>query len=276
MAVVAVSITLLIGTPVVYLWVLLPILCPIGGLPWCLAVVSFIWAAGNLALNYTLCVRTSPGHPTAPAQAPAAPPEVRGESGAHAVQGDQAAPARWAPTCTTCHVVKPARAHHCSICQRCVLRMDHHCAFINACVGYYNYRFFLRMLWYLSLTCLHILVALGLHEWGVRSPNATLGMLLQLEAWQTPLLLVSAVFFTAGLLFTALHTYLLLTNRTCVELAAGLGRPGGSPYDLGWRSNVLQVFGSLPWLGCVCLPMWGPLPDPEGLQSVGIDDEALV
>lgn len=28
--------------------------------------------------------------------------------------------------CKKCHVSRPARSHHCSICRRCVLRMDHH------------------------------------------------------------------------------------------------------------------------------------------------------
>ena len=29
--------------------------------------------------------------------------------------------------CLLCHVFKPERCHHCSICNRCVLNMDHHC-----------------------------------------------------------------------------------------------------------------------------------------------------
>ena len=29
--------------------------------------------------------------------------------------------------CLKCTNFKPLRAHHCSICDKCVLRMDHHC-----------------------------------------------------------------------------------------------------------------------------------------------------
>ena len=30
-------------------------------------------------------------------------------------------------TCKRCAAFKPIRAHHCSICGRCVVKMDHHC-----------------------------------------------------------------------------------------------------------------------------------------------------
>lgn len=32
-----------------------------------------------------------------------------------------------AKKCRKCHNFKPLRAHHCSLCDACVLRMDHHC-----------------------------------------------------------------------------------------------------------------------------------------------------
>lgn len=29
--------------------------------------------------------------------------------------------------CSKCLVMRPPRAHHCKVCQKCVLRYDHHC-----------------------------------------------------------------------------------------------------------------------------------------------------
>ncbi|KAI1387207.1 zf-DHHC-domain-containing protein [Hypoxylon trugodes] len=48
--------------------------------------------------------------------------------------------------CRTCGLLKPPRSKHCSVCKRCVHRMDHHCVFINNCVGYGNQHYFLLLL----------------------------------------------------------------------------------------------------------------------------------
>jgi palmitoyltransferase ZDHHC6 len=39
--------------------------------------------------------------------------------------------------CKKCQIIKPLRAQHCSICNRCTLRMDHHCPFVNNCIRLY-------------------------------------------------------------------------------------------------------------------------------------------
>jgi hypothetical protein len=33
--------------------------------------------------------------------------------------------------CRRCKAFKPARAHHCSVCNRCIIKMDHHCTFFG-------------------------------------------------------------------------------------------------------------------------------------------------
>jgi hypothetical protein len=50
--------------------------------------------------------------------------------------------------CTQCYVVRPFRAHHCSVCQGCILGMHHHCPWINNCVGQFNKKYFILFVVY--------------------------------------------------------------------------------------------------------------------------------
>lgn len=59
--------------------------------------------------------------------------------------------------CNRCVLVKPDRAHHCSICSRCVLKMDHHCPWVNNCVCFFNYKFFMLFLGYALVYCIFIM-----------------------------------------------------------------------------------------------------------------------
>ncbi|KAI2556841.1 ZDHHC16 isoform 16, partial [Pan troglodytes] len=57
--------------------------------------------------------------------------------------------------CKKCIYPKPARTHHCSICNRCVLKMDHHCPWLNNCVGHYNHRYFFSFCFFMTLGCVY-------------------------------------------------------------------------------------------------------------------------
>ena len=56
--------------------------------------------------------------------------------------------------CKKCQARKPDRAHHCSSCRRCVLKMDHHCPWLATCVGHKNYKPFILFCTYTTLFCL--------------------------------------------------------------------------------------------------------------------------
>lgn len=58
--------------------------------------------------------------------------------------------------CDKCQHVKPDRAHHCSVCGQCVLKMDHHCPWVNNCVNFTNYKYFILFLGYALFYCLYI------------------------------------------------------------------------------------------------------------------------
>lgn len=58
--------------------------------------------------------------------------------------------------CDKCKIVKPDRSHHCSVCRKCVLKMDHHCPWVNNCVSYSNYKYFILFLAYGLLMCVYV------------------------------------------------------------------------------------------------------------------------
>ncbi|XP_053804519.1 palmitoyltransferase ZDHHC16 isoform X6 [Vidua chalybeata] len=90
------------------------------------------WNLIMIVFHYYMAITTSPGHP------PQAKNDLTGVS-----------------ICRKCIAPKPARTHHCSICNRCVLKMDHHCPWLNNCVGHYNHRYFFSFCLFMTMGCIY-------------------------------------------------------------------------------------------------------------------------
>jgi len=219
-----------------YLTVLTPLyLVPIIGMCPAAVVVCFgLFLLFNILFNYWSCVLTRPGYPAY--FLPSADDLEEGTDFQDYGEGWRA--------CRRCHTGKPPRTHHCSVCRRCVMKMDHHCPWVNNCVGFYNYRYFCLFLVYTAAGCLYTaltcLLPLTLHYGAHHNQMLVFVFVLTLS-----------VLFALSL-FITWHVYLVATNQTTIEFysnrmdAADMRKRGerwANPYSVGMRANFEQVFG---------------------------------
>eukprot|EP00268_Persea_americana_P016494 TRINITY_DN1781_c0_g2_i1.p1 TRINITY_DN1781_c0_g2~~TRINITY_DN1781_c0_g2_i1.p1 ORF type:complete len:305 (-),score=40.63 TRINITY_DN1781_c0_g2_i1:363-1277(-) len=145
--------------------------------------------------------------------------------------------------CSRCQNSKPPRCHHCSVCQRCVLKMDHHCVWVVNCVGACNYKFFLLFLFYTFMeTTLDTLVLMPhfikFFGDGRRHSSSATNLVVTFVAF-----VLNLAFALSLLCFLVMHASLLSSNTTTIEVNEKK-RAVRWKYDLGWRKNFEQVFGT--------------------------------
>ncbi|EON63964.1 hypothetical protein W97_03193 [Coniosporium apollinis CBS 100218] len=118
--------------------------------------------------------------------------------------------------CKKCQTKKPDRAHHCSSCKRCVLKMDHHCPWLATCVGLRNYKPFLLFLIYVSLFCWVCFAASASWVWTEMVSDANFADTLMPVNY----ILLAVISGIIGLVitgFTAWHIMLACKGRTTIE-----------------------------------------------------------
>ncbi|KAF8158187.1 DHHC palmitoyltransferase-domain-containing protein [Crassisporium funariophilum] len=222
-----------------------------------------------------VCVARDPGPANAlPTRLEGGAEEEMGLMEALMPDHDFSNPGAW---CRKCWAPRAERTHHCSICNRCVLKMDHHCPWIGAkCIGHRTYPAFLHFLCCVTLLASYIgIMAFHALWYAFNNPFAVNEFT---PVHELGLAFTGAVFSLVVGSFTAYHIYLTSTNQTTLEniqpfmllrqlpplprSGHSLSDPPLEPelsfaqrrlvkdahgqillYDVGWRKNWAQVFG---------------------------------
>uniref|UniRef100_A0A8C2WZD0 Palmitoyltransferase n=2 Tax=Cyclopterus lumpus TaxID=8103 RepID=A0A8C2WZD0_CYCLU len=111
-------------------------------LPMIMSTYSPLWVAWHLCYGHWNLVMIVFHYYKATKTAPGYPPTEKNDS-------------PFVSVCKKCIIPKPARTHHCGICNRCILKMDHHCPWLNNCVGHLNHRYFFSFCLSLALGCIY-------------------------------------------------------------------------------------------------------------------------
>lgn len=166
--------------------------------------------------------------------------------------------------CLKCSCWKPDRCHHCSSCQRCILRMDHHCPWFATCIGFHNQKFFLQFLIYLSVYCGIVFICTLCLLWRFFTDEKySEGEFLSLTL--VFLFVISLSFFFAVGVFTVFSAWLVLINKTTIEVQEdkwhklrnqyefdtrnrdSAANANTNIFNIGYRKNLESILGTSYW-----------------------------
>ncbi|OWZ04787.1 Palmitoyltransferase [Phytophthora megakarya] len=187
--------------------------------------------------------------------------------------------------CRKCRHFRPLRAHHCSVCDRCIAHLDHHCPWVNNCIGRDNYRYFFSFLVWLAMGCYY---AAYMSYWAAytelsREQYARMLVLAEVRSLNisasNALQFAFATSVATGLAVSILvtwHIILIATAQTSVELQINRhprnrrlhGGKVVSPYSTGTiQGNWELVFGKCNYKILSLLPSTRLPPNPRTLNK---------
>ncbi|KAL7693598.1 putative palmitoyltransferase, DHHC domain-containing protein [Plasmopara halstedii] len=184
--------------------------------------------------------------------------------------------------CRRCRHFRPGRAHHCSVCDRCVAHLDHHCPWVNNCIGRNNYRYFFSFLVWLAVGAYYATyMSYRIAYTGLSYQQfSRLLVIFEANSAATVLTLAFTTSSSVAVAITVLatwHAFLIATAQTSVEWqikrkSKNKRSHGGitaSPYSSGSiHGNWELVFGRCNLKILALLPSTRLPPNPRTLDQV--------
>lgn len=110
--------------------------------------------------------------------------------------------------CTTCNLVRPPGATHCSICDNCVEKFDHHCVWLGNCIGKRNYKYFYSLILFLGIDSLYQII------YCVIILTSEIKNSMKKDKYNIAIICLICFVILFDLLFTVLFIGVLLTKHT--------------------------------------------------------------
>ena len=170
--------------------------------------------------------------------------------------------------CLICNAFKPERSHHCSVCNKCVLNMDHHCPWVDNCIGFYNRKYFMQLLFFVVMLTIYVDISefyfvadmcMKLFKKHIRySQLIHVGLVV---------ICYIAVFIFSIIItmFLKFHIKLVFDNSTTIESLDTEHKKDNEKFNICKRQNLEQVFGSEPLFWFFPIPTKKGRPDGDGL-----------
>ncbi|XP_041985688.1 probable palmitoyltransferase ZDHHC24 [Aricia agestis] len=170
--------------------------------------------------------------------------------------------------CSVCECLRPPRAWHCNSCDICILKRDHHCTFFACCIGYFNHRYFMYFTLYIFIAMVYAFYYNVIY-------------MSQFVKWNHGLIILKCIFPLLSFVidFGNESFYIMVIDINVIvgaftgflfiyhfnNLSQGKVTPerkvnNNDSYDMGWKRNLVEVFGCRWYWTWVSPFIKSPLP----------------
>lgn len=173
--------------------------------------------------------------------------------------------------CTHCQMLVP-RAWHCRLCNRCMLKRDHHCNITANCIGHANQRYFVVLLFNLSVGNVIAFIYNIIYIFKVRLPIFIdpLLFLTRLDAFDPVQSNQNWLFINGAILKLCIFSMVFVAAHLGVQLysvsrGSCMYALRDNSYNLGFWTNWQMVLGKRMFWTVLSPLIYSPLPS-DGTQ----------